>query len=141
MTVTYRCQAGLSNPSGFCASLYAPNGYEVKWIEHPPLCVACFRRHIDEIIAAYDRHIQTLQEQINQIKEIRVTEDGVHKLVVMEIRSDEQQMQEEEVRHAQEYAPLLAQQWRLEDELEMTKANKKGAIAKFLETMGVWADG
>ena len=92
------------------------------------------------MIAPYDRHIRTLQEQINQIKQLRVTEDGLHKLVVMAIRSDEQ-MQEEEVRHAQEYAPLLAQKRRLEDELEMTMAKKKGAIAEFLETMGVWADG
>ena len=70
-----------------------------------------------------------------------MTEDGVHKLVMMKIGNDEQEAQEEKLRHAQEYAPLMARNWRLEDELERAKANKKVDLADFLNAMGVWADG
>ena len=55
------------------------------------------------------------------------------------IGSDERRMREE-VRHAHEYAPLTARIWRLEDEIERVKAEKKGEIADFLKTMGVLAD-
>lgn len=110
-------------------------------IEHPSLCVACFRRNFDHLAASYDRHFQTLQKQIDQLKELRVTEDGVHKLVLMAIGTDEQKIQEEEVRHTHEYAPLMAKTWRLEDELEKAKADKKVKLAAFLKHQGVFADG
>ena len=56
------------------------------------------------------------------------------------IGSDERRMREEEVRHAHEFAPLTARTWRLEDELERVKAEKKGEIADFLKTVGALAD-
>ena len=107
----------------------------------PPLCVDCLRRQIDGMVAAHDEHIRTVQAQIDQVKERRVTEHGVHKLVMMAIGSDEQEVQEEELRHAQECSPLIAGNRRLEEELERAKANKKMDLADFLDAMGVWADG
>ena len=107
----------------------------------PPLCVACLRGQIDGMVAAHDEHIRTIQAQIEQVKERRVTEDGVHKLVMMAIGSDEQEVEEEKLRHAEECSPLMARNWRLEEELGRAKENKKMDLADFLEAMGVWADG
>lgn len=66
--------------------------------------------------------------------------DRVHEVVMGAIGADERRMREEEGRHAHEYAPLMARTWRLEDELERVRAEKKGDVADFLKTMGVLAD-
>ena len=134
-TVTYRCQAALNNPDRLCPSLQGRDGHEVKWVEQPPLCVQCYRRQVDKITDAHDRHIRDLQKQIDQIKALRNKEDEVHQRVVIAMGTDKRRIQDEEIRHTKEYAPLLAKRWSLEDELTMAKAMKKEELADFRETM------
>ena len=72
---------------------------------------------------------------------MRASCDADHKTYLELYRGDKELVQEEYLRHAEEYLPLMEQQWKWEKELGDAVEEKKVDIKEFLEEEGVWADG
>lgn len=141
-TMIEPCSVGFDRVNNFCADVTVGGMFfRQKWIVHPPLCTVCFRQAMDALVTAHDRIIIDWHRQIIETKILRARIEREHIAQLLVAESDEKLIQEEHVRHAEEYAPLMSMSYYLDEKLARAEWKKKQDLAEFLEEMGVWADG